>query len=149
MNTPSCALFVDKDLISWTLKNSGSVSAVILKFADSVNHFLMKEAVKTMLHISMKLEQLSKIIRILDIALNVVFLSWKMKIVIMLHVIILTVDISSALDVLLHSLLLLIMEEISTELIAETMNIMMIINLTMLMNAQSVLSLEQDVNHQQ
>ena len=72
-----------------------------------------------------------------------------MKIVIMLHVIILTVDISSALDVLLHSLLLLIMEEISTELIAETMNIMMIINLTMLMNAQSVLSLEQDVNHQQ
>ena len=97
----------------------------------------------------MKLEQLSKIIRILDIALNVVFLSWKMKIVIMLHVIILTVDISSALDVLLHSLLLLIMEEISTELIAETMNIMMIINLTMLMNAQSVLSLEQDVNHQQ
>ena len=97
----------------------------------------------------MRLEQLSKIIRILDIALNVVFLSWKMKIVIMLHVIILTVDISSALDVLLHSLLLLIMEEISTELIAETMNIMMIINLTMLMNAQSVLSLEQDVNHQQ
>ena len=90
----------------------------------------------------MKLEQLSKIIRILDIALNVVFLSWKMKIVIMLHVIILTVDISSALDVLLHSLLLLIMEEISTELIAETMNIMMIINPTTLMNAQSVLSLE-------
>ena len=65
-----------------------------------------------------------------------------MKIVIMLHVIILTVDISSALDVLLHSLLLLIMEEISTELIAETMNIMMIINPTTLMNAQSVLSLE-------